>query len=134
MATLKQQKWLVKLLGYDYEILHRPRRENPIANSLSQKQGSPILNHLFIPQVNIWDDIKQTAKKDQYIQMMGSMAIDQAAGPYAWQQSLVYYKGNVIVLDNETLRTRLLHEMHDNKVGKHSGVLRTFKKLGQQFY
>jgi len=28
----------------------------------------------------------------------------------------------------------MLHEMHDTKVGSHSGVLHTFKKLGQQFY
>lgn len=32
------------------------------------------------------------------------------------------------------LRDQLLHEFHDSKVAGHSGVLRTFKRLAQQFY
>lgn len=36
--------------------------------------------------------------------------------------------------NDATLRAKLLHDMHDTKAGGHSGVLRTFKKLGQQFY
>ena len=39
-----------------------------------------------------------------------------------------------MVPNDATLRATLLHEMHDTKVGCHSGVLRTFKKLNQQFY
>jgi len=37
IVTPEQQKWVAKLLGYDYEILYRPGRENSTANALSRK-------------------------------------------------------------------------------------------------
>ena len=40
----------------------------------------------------------------------------------------------MVVPSQAALRSQLLHEMHDIKIGGHSGVLRTFKKLAQQFY
>jgi len=62
------------------------------------------------------------------------MATDHPEGPYMWRHGLVFHKGKVIVPDDKSLRIRLLHEMHDTKTGGHSSILRTFKKLGQQFY
>jgi hypothetical protein len=59
MVTLEQQKWVVKLLGYDYEILYKPGRENSAADALSRVTGSLILNALFVSQAQIWEEIKQ---------------------------------------------------------------------------
>jgi hypothetical protein len=49
VATLEQQKWVAKLLGYDYEIIYRPERDNSAADALSRRPGSPLLNSLFVP-------------------------------------------------------------------------------------
>ncbi|KAL5559516.1 hypothetical protein UlMin_035727 [Ulmus minor] len=45
---IEQQKWVAKLLGYDYEILYKPDRENSAADALSRVPGSPTLNALFV--------------------------------------------------------------------------------------
>jgi hypothetical protein len=58
ITTLEQQKWVTKLLGYDHEITYRPGRENFATDALSRKQGSPVLHHLFFPQVTLWEEIK----------------------------------------------------------------------------
>ncbi|KAA8524548.1 hypothetical protein F0562_010971 [Nyssa sinensis] len=134
MATPEQQKWVAKLLGYDYEILYHPGRENSTADALSRKPGSSILYQIFLPQISLWEDIKEAAKEDPYIQSMGRVALEQPGGSYTWRHGLLLYKGKVIVPGNAALKAKLLHEMHDTKVGGHSGVLRTFKKLRQQFY
>lgn len=47
VATLEQQKWVAKLLGYDYENRYRPGRENFVADALSRCPGSPTLDHIF---------------------------------------------------------------------------------------
>ena len=134
IATPEQQKWVAKLLGYDYKIKYRPDRENSAADALSRKQGSPILHGISFSQVSLWEKFKEAAKEDQYIQSKGHAAIEQSGGSYIWCQGLVLYKWRIIVPNNATLRAKLLHEMHDTKARGHSGVLRTFRKLGQQFY
>jgi len=65
---------------------------------------------------------------------MGCVATEQPNGSFTWRNGLLLYKGRVVIPNDATLRATLLHEMHDTKVGGHSGVLRTFKKLVQQFY
>jgi hypothetical protein len=68
ITTPEQQKWVAKLLGYNYEITYRPGRENAAADALSRKQGSPVLHHLLVSQVTLWEEIKQATKTDLYIQ------------------------------------------------------------------
>jgi len=82
----------------------------------------------------LWEEIKQAAKTDLYIQSMSQVATNQLHSHFIWCNGLLRYKERVIVPTDSTLRAKLLHEMHDTKVGGHSGVLRTYKKLGQQFY
>jgi hypothetical protein len=62
IATPEQQKWVAKLLTYDYEIIYRPGRENSAADALSRKQGSPILHHIFTSQVSVWQEIKKASQ------------------------------------------------------------------------
>ena len=130
----EQQKWVVKLMGYDYEIIYRPGRENSAANALSRKSGSPVLLHLHVSVVTVWDEIKKAYEGDSYIQSLTRLANAQLEGPYAWCNGLLFFKGRVVIPSHAAFRTKLLHEMHDTKIGGHSRVLRTFKKLAQQFY
>jgi hypothetical protein len=37
ISSPKQQKWVTKLYGYDYEIIYKKGKENVVVDSLSQK-------------------------------------------------------------------------------------------------
>jgi hypothetical protein len=47
---------------------------------------------------------------------------------------LLHYKNRVVVAPNSDIIQQLLREFHDSPIGGHSGVLRTYKRLAQQFY
>lgn len=51
IATPEQQKWMAKLMGYDYKIMYKLGRENNVVDALSRRPDSLTLNYLFIPQV-----------------------------------------------------------------------------------
>ncbi|KAA8546792.1 hypothetical protein F0562_003221 [Nyssa sinensis] len=84
IGTPDQQNWVAKLLGYNYEILYRPGRENPAADALSRVSGSPI-NALFVPHVELWEDIKSTAKAHPYMDHLCQLAHHNPGKPYSWR-------------------------------------------------
>ncbi|KAA8546866.1 hypothetical protein F0562_003295 [Nyssa sinensis] len=65
----EQQKWVSNLLGYDYEITYKSKRENSAADALSRVIGSPSLNTLFVPQTSLWNAIMIEAKEHPYMQL-----------------------------------------------------------------
>ena len=125
---------MAKLLGYDYEIIFRPGRENFAADALSRRQESPLLAALHFSEVDIWKQIREASKSDSYVQFLGKKAGDPPHGNLTWRDGLLLYKGKVVVPADHSLRAKLLYEVHDSKVGGHSGILRTYRRLQQQFY
>lgn len=61
-------------------------------------------------------------------------ASDNPGEQYTWRHGLVFYKNHVVVPRQTTLTQQLLKEFHNSHIGGHSAVLRTFKRLAQQFY
>jgi len=134
MGTLEQQMWVVKLLGYDYEILYHSGCENSAADALSCRSGSPVLHHLHMLTVTVWDEIQKAYVRNFYVQSLTCLAKDQQARPYVWRKGLLFFKERVVIPSQAALQAQLLHEMHDTIIGGHSRVFQTFKKLAQQFY
>ncbi|KAA8544673.1 hypothetical protein F0562_019480 [Nyssa sinensis] len=128
VATLEQQKWVAKLMGYNCEITYRPGRENPAVDALSCKPHSPVLHHLHVPSVTMWDEIKGAYEGDSYIQSVDQRAKAQPEGHYLRRQGLILFKGRVVIPSHEVLRTKLIHEGHNIKIRGHSRVLRMFKR------
>lgn len=54
--------------------------------------------------------------------------------PYRWQDCLLFYKGQVVIPPHSRLIHQPLQAYHDSPLGRHSGALRTYKRLAQQFY
>ncbi|KAF2293986.1 hypothetical protein GH714_006085 [Hevea brasiliensis] len=134
VITPEQQNWVSKLLGYDYEIVYKPGKENKVADALSRVQGSPSLNALFMPHASLWDRLKSLASTDPYMIDLDKKATAKPGQPYSWKSGLLFYKNRVVIPPTSDLPIQLLQEFHDSPIGGHSGVLRTFKRIAQQFY
>lgn len=125
---------MAKLLGYDHEIIYRPGRENLAADALSQVPESPILNALSVPHVSLWEDIKKASREHPYMDRIAQQTQSNMRKPYTWRDGLVFFKTQVVVPPNIAVVDQLLQEFHDTKMGGHSGILGTFKRLSKQFY
>ncbi|RVW24529.1 Transposon Ty3-I Gag-Pol polyprotein [Vitis vinifera] len=108
--------------------------KNSATDALSRRQESPLLAALHFSEVDIWKQIREASKSDSYVQLLGKKAGDPPHGNLTWRDGLLLYKGKVVVPADHSLRAKLLYEVHDSKVGGHSGILRTYRRLQQQFY
>lgn len=103
IVTLKQQKWVTKLLGYDYKIIYKLDRENNTTNVLSKVAGSLTLDVLFMPKTLLWDTIKTEACDHLYMQKIGKLAIENSGIPYTWCNRSVCYKSYMGVPPNSSI-------------------------------
>ncbi|KAH9723902.1 hypothetical protein KPL70_007302 [Citrus sinensis] len=83
-------------------------------------------------QVTLWEEIKTAATGDDFIQRVTILVETQPVGPYTTKNGLVFYNGQVVV--PHQIRDKLMFEAHSTRIGGHFGVLRTYKRLAQQFY
>ena len=134
ILTPEQQKWMSKLVGYDYDIVYKPGKTNSAADALSRVPNSPILNALSVPHTSFWDDLRALASSDPYLLRIGVAAKGKPGLPYSWKDGLLCYNNRVVVPPGSPLIKQLLYEHHDTTLGGHSGVLRTFKRLSHHFY
>lgn len=134
ILTPEQQKWMGKLVGYDYEIVYKPGKANAAADALSRRPDSPILNTLYAPSVTIWEELRQLAQTDPYLLRIGKAATANPGKPYAWKDGLLCYNNRIVIPPTSHLVKQLLYEHHKKTMGGHSGILRTFKRLSRQFY
>lgn len=68
-----------------------------------EKQKLSILHHISYPQVTLWDDIKQAIQSDPSLLSKQQAAAKQNRGPYTCRHSLLFFKGRIVVPNNEAL-------------------------------
>lgn len=88
------------------------------------------------PQFHLWTDLRQANHSDPYLLDLRQKLTSQPDNhPHLHDRDgLLLYKGRILIPPSSPLRTTLLHEFHNSKVGGHSGVLRTYSRLAQSFF
>ena len=76
--------------------------------------------------------MRRTSQDDLYMQQLTRQSSMDPTEPYSMQNGICFYKRRVVV--PQAIRNQLLKEFHDSKMAGHSGLLRTFERLAQQFH
>ena len=137
IITPMQHQWLVKLMGYDYEIEYRQGKENVAADALSR----PVSHEIFAMVVssvssNIMAEITTSWQADPYLL---SIIQDLQSTPdshphYSWVNGHLNRKGKIVVGRDLELHSKLISLYHSSTMGGHSGVTATAKRVGSLFY
>ncbi|KAL5838392.1 hypothetical protein ACOSQ3_015561 [Xanthoceras sorbifolium] len=147
IVTPEQQKFMVKLLGFEYDIIYQPGKENKVADALSRKEGSPMMWTVYGEEDSgllalsgaewkIWDKIREAVKLNAKTQEICQKLESHGEGVerYTMKNGLIYYKTCVYVPNVPGLREEILAHFHESKEGGHSGWLRTYVKVKHFFY
>lgn len=132
IQTLEQQRWIPKLLGYDFKIEYKPGKDNVVADALSKC----FILQLSSSQCSLIDQIRESQLQDPdckaiiiQIQSIGANTKD-----FYWKNNLLWKHGKLFIPDDQQLKHILLVEFHSTPMGGHSGTLRTYSRLAHQFF
>ncbi|KAL5701100.1 hypothetical protein ACHQM5_026475 [Ranunculus cassubicifolius] len=137
ITTILQQKWLTKLLGFDFDIIYKKGSLNIPADSLSRvfEEGGQC-SAISVVQPIWMQDLKASWENDEMAQglIAGLLIAPTSASEYTYVNQLLRYKGKLFVGNCQNLRYQLWQEMHCSAFGGHSGTTVTLKRLLNFFY
>ncbi|KAL4279050.1 hypothetical protein GQ457_03G026640 [Hibiscus cannabinus] len=116
--TTAQQKWVVKMLGYDFEVVYRSGSQNRVADVLSRNPSfggcqamvvSVVTSELFNKISDTWRTVSKLKKKITEISNGNSVGVK-----YTWDGRSLRRKGKLVVGNDIELRRELLNFFHSN--------------------
>ena len=131
----EKQKWVTKMLGYDFEIVYKKGKENIVANALSRKdkKDEALLCALSILQENWVVEAKEEWQNDvatsNLIQQIKSDP--SSSDKFCLKGDSLWYKECLYLCENSTLKHKILKELHESLIGGHSGFLKTYHRVKQ---
>ncbi|KAD5961151.1 hypothetical protein E3N88_12624 [Mikania micrantha] len=133
VTTTEQQRLLLKLMPYDFSIIHRKGSENKGADALSRR---PQMLSITLPRCLDVTEIQLALNSDPYTsQLIYKLQQDHNSCPgYFFVDQLLYYKGRLVVPNVQGLRDKVLFEAHATPIAGHGGFLKTLKRVSAQFF
>ena len=131
------QKWVTKLLGFDFEIQYKTGASNKVADALSRKQsGTVALNVLVTSPVVSWEELDKEISQDIFLQRLRNemQSPDRSESHFCITDNRVLYKGRCVIPRSSKFCSILLHEYHSSAVGGHAGELKTYMRLATDWY
>lgn len=120
ITTPEQQKWIAKLVGFDYEIVYRPGRENSAADALSRRKPTKTLATLAVstPIAGIWAEIAAATTTDPELgpllkQVVNGMSNDT----HLAVRNGCLVRANRVMVPQGDLRSKLIREFHSSAFG-----------------
>lgn len=134
---MEYQRWLTKLMGYDFEIIYKQGIENKAADGLSRIiPATTSFAALTIPTClniqDIWREIEIDKKLQETLKQVQN-GTEERKG-YSIIKGKLMYKGRLMLPKDSIHIPVILKEYHDGLMGGHSGILKTRKRIQTVFH
>jgi len=134
MGTPSQQRWLSKLLGYDFIIEYKPGCENRVADALSRLNDPTVLQEeasislISFPTPDWITDPHSTT-------LLHSLQHgDSSPKGFTLHQGLIIRKGRLWLVKNSPFQHQVLEFIHSNPTAGHSGYHNIVHRAKANFY
>lgn len=151
-----QQKWVAKLMGFDYEIHYKKAIENLVADALSRLQlplpsetslepenhSSALCYSINYPYFGWLDELRRfnetnewiLQKKQEVITPTSSASSTSQASHNHIDNGLRKYKSRIVINPYSHWKSKLLVEHHSTPAVGHQRVHKTYQRLKKEFY
>jgi hypothetical protein len=138
LSSEEQQKWVTKILGYDFEIVYKKGKQNVVADALSRKDEDveAFLCAILIIQPDWIIEARDEWKNDEKVwTLIQRLQQDSSASDtFTWKNDSLWYKDRLYLCKNSQLKQKVLLELHTSLVGGHSGFLKTYHRVKKDFF
>jgi hypothetical protein len=138
LSSEEQQKWVTKILGYDFEIVYKKGKQNVLADALSRKDEDveAFLCAISIIQPDWIIEARDEWKNDEKVwTLIERLQQDSGASDtFTWKNDSLWYKDRLYLCKNSQLKEKVLLELHTSPVGGHLGFLKTYHRVKKDFF
>lgn len=146
-----QQKWVSKLLGFDYEIQYKRGAENLVVDALSKvhvsegkntDDGTVELSAISYPYFGWIDELRRHNEKDEWVKEKFKEVSDcisrgntpPSLAKYSIDNGFLCYKRIVVLSPSSQWKHKILEEHHSTPVAGHQGVVKAYHQIKKGFY
>ena len=138
LSLEEQQKWVTKMLGYDFEIIYKKWKLNVVADALSRKneEVEALLCAISIIQPDWITEARDEWKKDNDVwTLIQKLQQDPSTSDtFSWKNDSLWYKDRLYLCKNSQVKQKILLELHTSPLGGHSGFLKTYHRVKKYFF
>lgn len=131
--NMEYQRWLSKILGFDFDIHYKPDLENKAADALSRKDPVLELYAVSVPVSIQLEEVGSEVDKDEELsKLKQEVSRDPQSHPdFSVVQGRLLRPGKLVLPKTSKMIGDILREYHDSKYGGHEGggVLNTQKRI-----
>jgi hypothetical protein len=121
LSSEEQQKWVTKILGYDFEIIYKNGKQNVVADALSRKDEDveSFVYAISIIQPDWIIEARDEWKNDKKVwTLIERLQQDSGASDtFTWKNDSLWYKDRLYLCKNSQLKQKVLLELHTSPVG-----------------
>ncbi|CAM8978888.1 unnamed protein product [Rhodiola kirilowii] len=136
--TPEQQKWISKLMGFDFEVVYRPGKDNGPVDALSRVHEAAYMamQNSSRPVLGLLRNLRLLFQEDPMAHaFFQEVQTNPEAHPeFRIRDGLLLFKDKIWVPENMVLRNLILQEFHDSPVGGHAGIQRTYARVAANFF
>ncbi|XP_026439743.1 uncharacterized protein LOC113338565 [Papaver somniferum] len=137
ITTPLQQRYLIKLLGFDYVVRYKKEVENIVADALSRRPPDSAHCNLLAASTPAWaQEVLSSDTGDEKAQGIISKLLlsPSSVENFTYKEGILRYQTKLYIGTGGTNRQALLHSLHNSVMGGHSGIQATYARAKAHFY